>query len=209
MSNELSKELNKNLPYGSTPYDDDISGLKLKIKAGQVLTRKDVYLAEAENIRKVIMKYLTDIPTKDDAPFDLFWMLGLHKEMYYDVWEWAGKVRTTELSLGVDKSQIFTQLKNLSDNILFWENNNTYDIYEIAARIHYYAVKIHPFPNGNGRWSRMLSNIYLTQNGLNPVKWQENELAKDNDMRKYYIDCIKKADSGIFDDFLELHKKTY
>jgi hypothetical protein len=49
LSNELSKELNKDLPYGSTPYEDDISGLKLKIKHGQVLTRKDVYLAEAEN----------------------------------------------------------------------------------------------------------------------------------------------------------------
>lgn len=48
MSNELSKELNRNLPYGSTPYDD-ISGLKLKIKPGQILIRKDVYLAEAEN----------------------------------------------------------------------------------------------------------------------------------------------------------------
>ena len=103
MSNELSKELNKDLLYGSTPYDDDISGLKLEIKIGQVLTRNTVFIAEAENIRKAIMKYLTDIPTKDVAPFDLSWMLELHKEMFYDVWEWAGTVRKTELSLGVDK----------------------------------------------------------------------------------------------------------
>jgi Fic-DOC domain mobile mystery protein B len=209
LSNELSKELNRDLPYGSTPYDDDISGLKLKIKPGQVLTRKDVYLAEAENIRKAIMKYLTDIPTKDEAPFDLSWMLELHKEMYYDVWEWAGTVRKTELSLGVDKSQIFIQLKYLCDDISFWEKNKTYDVYEIAARIHYHAVRIHPFPNGNGRWSRMLANVYLIQNGLTPVKWQENELAKNNELRKYYIDCIKNADRGDFKDFLELHKNTY
>lgn len=209
MSNELSKKLNKDLPYGSTPYDDDISGLKLEIKIGQVLTRNAVFMAEAENIRKAIMKYLTDIPTKDEAPFDLSWMLELHKEMFYDVWEWAGTVRKTELSLGVDKNQIFVQLRCLCDDIKYWENNKTFDIYEIAARIHYNAVRIHPFPNGNGRWSRMLSNIYLVQNGLNPVKWQENELAKDNPIRTYYIDCIKKADKGDFSDFIELHKKTY
>jgi Fic-DOC domain mobile mystery protein B len=209
LTNELSKELNKDLPYGSTPYDDDISGLKLKIKPGQVLTRKDVYLAEAENIRKVIMKYLTDIPTKDEAPFDLSWMLELHKEMYYDVWEWAGTTRKTELSLGVDAKQIFLQLRNLCDDIRYWEKNNTYDEYETAAKIHYYAVRIHPFLNGNGRWSRMLANIYLMQKDINPIKWQENELSKDNPMRKYYIDCIKKADNGDFDDFLALHKNTY
>lgn len=209
MSNELSKELNKDLPYGSTPYDDDISGLKLTIKPGQVLTRKDVYLAEAENIRKAIMKYLTDIPTKDEAPFDLSWMLELHKEMYYDVWEWAGTKRNTELSLGIDKNQILPQLKNLCDDISYWEKNKIYGVYEIAARIHYNAVRIHPFRNGNGRWSRMLANIYLMKNGLTPVKWQENELAKDNKLRKYYIDCIKNADRGDFKDFLELHKNTY
>ena len=209
MSNELSKELNKDLPYGSTPYEDDISGLKLEIKSGQVLTRKDVYIAEAENIRKAIMKYLTDIPTKDEAPFDLSWMLELHKEMYCDVWEWAGTARKTELSLGVDKSQIFIQLKDLSDNISFWEKNKTYDVYEIAARIHYHAVRIHPFPNGNGRWSRMLANIFLMQNSLTPVKWQENELAKNNELRRYYIDCIKNADSGDFESFIELHRNTY
>jgi Fic-DOC domain mobile mystery protein B len=209
LSNELSKELNKDLPYGSTPYNDDISGLKLEIKIGQVLTRNDIYLAEAENIRQVIMKYLTDIPTKDEAPFNLSWMLELHKEMFYDVWEWAGTKRNTELSLGIDKNQILIQLRNLCDDISYWEKNQTYALDEIGARIHYNAVRIHPFLNGNGRWSRMLCNIYLMQNSLNPIKWQENELSKDNPMRKHYIDCIKKADDGDFDDFLALHKNTY
>jgi Fic-DOC domain mobile mystery protein B len=209
LSNELSKELNKDLPYGSTPYEDDISGLKLKVKPSQILTRKDVYIAEAENIRKVIMKYLTDTPTKEIAPFNLSWMLQLHKEMYYDVWDWAGTVRKTDLSLGVDKNQIFIQLRNLCDDIIFWENNNYFDLYEIAAKIHYNAVRVHPFLNGNGRWSRMLSNIYLMQNDLNLVKWNENELAKNNDSRKNYIDCIKKADEGDFKDFFKLHKNVY
>jgi Fic-DOC domain mobile mystery protein B len=209
LGNELSQELNKNLRYGSTPYDDDISGLKLEVKLGHILTRKDIYLAEAENIRKAVMKYLTDTPTKKEAPFDLSWMLELHKEMFFDVWEWAGTTRKTELSLGVDAKHIFFQLKNLCDDISYWEEHKTYDKYEIAAKIHYHAVRIHPFPNGNGRWSRMLSNVYLMQNKISPVKWQENELAQNNPLRRHYIDCIKKADNGDFSDFLALHKNTY
>jgi Fic family protein len=30
---------------------------------------------------------------------------------------------------------------------------------EQAMRIHHRTVNIHPFENGNGRWSRMLANI--------------------------------------------------
>ena len=61
------------------------------------------------------------------------------------------------------------------------------DIYETATRIHHRAVQIHPFQNGNGRWSRMLANIYLRQNGSMPVKWQEDLLSSENPKRDEYI----------------------
>jgi Fic family protein len=49
--------------------------------------------------------------------------------------------------------------------------SKTFNTIEISARLHYRAVVIHPFLNGNGRWSRMLANIYLKQNELKPTKW--------------------------------------
>lgn len=64
------------------------------------------------------------------------------------------------------------------NNKTFWEQNKSFAVVEIAARIHHRAVQIHPFLNGNGRWSRMLVNIYLKQNGLQPTKWNENLLSK-------------------------------
>lgn len=204
-----TEELNKDLPYGATPYTDDTSGLKVDITPGKQLTRKIIYDAEAENIRSAIMKYFTSKPSVEEAPFTYGWMLDLHKEMFGNVWEWAGTMRSTELSLGVQSNQVMLQLKQLEGNIQYWKDNKTYIVHELAAMIHYNAVRIHPFSNGNGRWSRMLANIYLIQNGEQSVIWNEDELAKDNTQRKDYIDAIKKADGNNFQDFFDFHKNTY
>ena len=91
----------------------------------------------------------------------------------------------------------------------YWEENKTYDIYEIATRLHHKAVKIHPFQNGNGRWGRMLANIYLLQNGLMPVKWQEELLAIENPKRNDYIKALKKADIGDFTELIKMHQNTF
>lgn len=84
-----------------------------------------------------------------------------------------------------------------------WEQNKSFDVIEIASRLHHRAVQIHPFLNGNGRWSRMLANIYLKQNGLSPTRWNENLLSKENLHRDDYIKALKKADDG---DYIALIK---
>ena len=42
-----------------------------------------------------------------------------------------------------------------------------------------------------------------------PLKWQEDLLAKDNPKRNEYIQALKDADSGDFEDLIEMHRKTY
>ena len=79
-------------------YIDDISGLKLpKTKAH---TMDEIYFYEAKNITKATIKYLSIKPTKKLAPFSFEWLLKLHKDMFGDVWEWAGKIRQVNLSIG-------------------------------------------------------------------------------------------------------------
>lgn len=58
---------------GETPIDD-ISGLRLK----QVKTRAALNVAEAENILKAAVKYLSGRPSRRMARFDVNWMLRLH-----------------------------------------------------------------------------------------------------------------------------------
>lgn len=147
----------------ATPLDD-ISGLKLD--TSKPYTMDEIYLYEAKNITKATLKYLSLVPDKKLAPFSLEWFLLLHKEMFGEVWEWAGKLRQVELSIGVKAYLVSTELKKLVDDLEFWEQNRSFDVIETASRIHHRSVQIHPFLNGNGRWSRMLANIYLKQNGL-------------------------------------------
>ncbi len=191
---------------GATPIDD-ISGLKLP--KDRVYTLKEIYFKEAENIANVTIKYLSSIPSKKEAPFSYEWMIDLHKEMFGYVWEWAGKLRQIELSIGIQAYRISTELKNLSDDVLFWDKNKTYETYEISARLHHRAVQIHPFQNGNGRWSRMLADIYMRQNSLMPVQWQEELLSSENSNRDRYIQALKKADEGKYEELIEMHKITY
>lgn len=190
----------------ATPLND-ISGLKHP--KGKVYTLKEIYEREAENIAKAILKYLSAPPSKKEAPFSYSWMMELHEEMFGDVWEWAGKFRKIELSIGIQAYRVPMELKNLCDDVEYWSKNKTYDVFEIATRMHHRAVQIHPFQNGNGRWSRMLANIYLRQHGKMPVRWQEDLLAKENPKRSEYISALKKADNGDYSELIEMHRVTY
>ena len=183
-------------------YNDDISGLLLD--TSKQYTLQDIYLYEARNIIKATLKYLSAKPDIKIAPFSFEWFLELHKEMFGDVWDWAGKLRQVELSIGVKAYLVSTELKKLVDDLEFWHKNKSFDVIETASRIHHRAVQIHPFKNGNGRWSRMLANIYLKQNGLSPTAWNKNLLSKINPHRDDYIESLKKADNGDYTDLIKL-----
>ena len=185
---------------------DDISGLKLDIS--KQYTLQEIYLFEAKNILQATLKYLADKPDKTSAPFTFEWFLQLHYEMFGDVWNWAGKLRQVELSIGVKAYLVSTELKILVDDLSYWNEHKGFDVIEIAARLHHRAVQIHPFKNGNGRWSRMLANIYLKRNGLQPTKWNEDLLSKENPHRDDYIEALKSADNGDYCKLIEMQGHT-
>ncbi len=189
-----------------TTYNDDISGLLLD--TSKQYTLKEIYFYEAKNITKAVLKYLSAKPDKKTATFTFEWFLQLHFEMFGDVWDWAGKLRQVELSIGVKAYLVSTELKKLVDDLAFWDEHKSFSVVETAARLHHRAVQIHPFKNGNGRWSRMLANIYLKQNGLNPTKWNEDLLSKENPHRDDYIQALKLADNGDYSKLIELQSNT-
>jgi Fic family protein len=81
------------------------------------------------------------------------------------------------------------------------------DFVEQAARLHHRAVKIHPFPNGNGRWSRMLANIWLKRNRQPLTKWPEKVIGTESEIRDRYLAAIIKADGGDYSDLIALHRE--
>jgi Fic-DOC domain mobile mystery protein B len=185
---------------GETPID--ISGLKIS----GVNNRQELSVVEAENVRKAIVKYFGGSLTRRIAKFDLTWMLKLHREMFGDVWKWAGEARTTDLNLGVPWHQVPAQLHDLCANLAYWETHWS-DIVEQAAHLHHRAVQIHPFLNGNGRWSRLLANIWLKLHKLPSTEWPEDVIGATSAIRDDYLAAIRAADTGDFAPLIEMHRR--
>ena len=186
---------------GQTPLDD-ISGLRDR----SIKTTSQLNAAEAENIRKAILKYLASKPTKRSARFDLAWTKQLHQEMFTNVWTWAGTFRTAELNLGSQPYQIETDLHALLDDLNQWSTFSM-SMIEQAARLHHGAVKIHPFLNGNGRWARLLTNIWLKLNNQPLILWPEQTIGSISPIRAQYIAALQAADQADFTFFIKLHQE--
>jgi Fic-DOC domain mobile mystery protein B len=186
---------------GETPIDD-VSGLLME----GIGTRRQLNQVEAENIAIAAAKYLVGRLTSDDAPLTFDWVFGVHKEMFGQVWSWAGKPRDHDLNLGCRFYEVEAQVLNLVGDISFW-GKGTYSLIEDAALLHYRAVKIHPFINGNGRWARMLANIWLRKHEAHPTMWPEPQMGEVSPIRSAYIEAIQAADRLEYGPLVELHRQ--
>ena len=188
---------------GATPFDSD--GLKLS----GINSIRQLHVAEARNISIAVTKYLAGIPSKRKAPFTLEWSYKLHREMFGDVWEWAGRRRNTDLNLGFSSPvyEIDPNVSNLLEDLAAWSEHRTYSVLEQAVRLHHRAVRIHPFRNGNGRWSRLLSNIWLRRHQAPLVNWPEGSIVAEGDLRREYLDAVKAADDHNLAPLLKLSER--
>ena len=162
--------------------------------------------AEAEGIRKVMVKYLAETPTRRSAPFTVAWMQRLHRDMFSRIWTWAGEFRTHETNIGSPAHQVSVELHRLALDLRVWEQSKM-DFLEQAVRLHHGAVRIHPFSNGNGHWSRLLANIWLKMHGAPLIFWPEPSIGVASEVRGEYLDAIRAADRGEFAPLLALHQR--
>lgn len=119
---------------------------------------------------------------------------SLHRRMFDRVWRWAGKYRTTERNLGVKPFEIEPALRQALDDVRYWIEHNSFPLNEIAVRFHHRLVSVHPFPNGNGRWSRLAADVLITQLGGSRFTWGGANLQTAGDARKHYIEALHAAD---------------
>jgi Fic-DOC domain mobile mystery protein B len=120
----------------------------------------------------------------------------LHLRLFGDVWDWAGTFRKTGKSVGIDPVHIPMELRTLMDDAKFWAENKTYPPSEAAVRFHHRLVKIHPFPNGNGRLARIMADTMLERAyKAKPIDWVGgHDLQKMGGRRTAYIAALKAAD---------------
>lgn len=81
----------------------------------------------------------------------------------------------------------FNQVEPLIKELLVWLNkeDNIHPIIK-AGIFHYQFVSIHPFTDGNGRSTRLLTLLYLYQNGFVFKKSLVLEDFYNNDKKRYY-----------------------
>ena len=181
----------------STPLTvEEKDGLKLK----WITLRSELNEAEARNIAQAQVWLLSN--KNKDVCADTF-LRDLHKRMFGDVWKWAGTYRTSERNIGVAPYQIPTKILQLFDDVKFWIENKTYSNMEIAVRLHHKLVQIHPFPNGNGRVSRLMADLLLEKIEGTKLYWGDTNLANVSEIRSAYISALRKADAGDYSDLLK------
>jgi Fic-DOC domain mobile mystery protein B len=180
-------------PEGATPLgEEEREGLRLS----WVTDRSDLNAAEADNIRDGILKWEAR-RHRLDSLLDDKTVRDLHRDMFGDVWGWAGKYRRRELNIGVEPARVGIEVRNLGHDARFWfGKSSTMPVEEAAARLHHRLVQIHPFPNGNGLLSRELTDLVLISCGEATFRWGRTDLVVASETRSRYIAALRAADAG-------------
>ncbi|AFU67736.1 toxin (filamentation induced by cAMP protein, mobile mystery protein B) of toxin-antitoxin module, Fic superfamily [Psychroflexus torquis ATCC 700755] len=188
---------------GQTPLDEEEKeGLKIK----SITTQRELDEFEQLNIENAV-EWTIRTKFKPEKILTEKFVKDLHKRMYGEVWNWAGKFRRTEKNIGIPWTQIGVELKNLLDDTKYWIENKTFLPVEIAIRFKHRIVFIHCFPNGNGRHSRMMADIIIESIFGNDIfSWHQSNMVKASETRNQYIKSLREADNGNFKHLIEFAK---
>jgi len=122
----------------------------------------------------------------------------LHAKMFNQVWKWAGTYRSHELNLGCDPREITQRIAQLLGNIRYWLGKKVFAVDECLIRFHHQLVsRIHPFPNGNGRHARMMTDIIAVKHGQPEFTWGTGaNLVREGDARSAYLAALRALDAN-------------
>jgi len=130
----------------------------LRNKAGITNAEElDIYEGELSTLRSI---EILEIPTS--GKFNLSHLQDIHFVLFQDIYDWAGKIRTVDISRGNSRfanvrfiesaaNELFKKLSR--ENRLEGLNKN-----DLSARLAHYLSEInalHPFREGNGRVQRL------------------------------------------------------
>lgn len=182
-------------PIGSTPLEhEELTDLI----PSHITTQEELNAWEEKNILEAL-----PWAYKQKEILSLIFIKELHERMFNQTWKWAGKFRKSDKNIGIHWPQISTRIKELCDSVQYQLNDGSFSKDEIAIRFHHRLVWIHPFPNGNGRHTRLMSDLLIIQQGGIPFSWGMNQdLYKPTLVCQKYIDALQLADNGNYSKLL-------
>ena len=177
-------------PDDATPLDPALRGDLLQT---WITSRADLNEAEEENIVKGAAWGRRRRGKAADILTEGF-VKALHKQMFGEVWKWAGTYRRSELNIGIAAHMITAEMPAMLNDVRYWVEHKTYPPDEIAARLHHRLTQIHAFPNGNGRHARMMADLLIERLGGQGFSWGGGILADVGTLRDRYVTALKAAD---------------
>lgn len=190
-------------PPGATPLEEEeLEGLK----PSWVTTRGDLNEVEYDGILNAEAKW-TRRRSRIDQLLDDKTVRDLHRDMFGQVWKWAGRYRLTEKNIGIDPVQVPVKVRDLVEDAAYWfAASSPLGIDQAAVRFHHKLVFIHPFPNGNGRHARLLTDLLLRALSAPAFTWgggEVRDLGTPGDVRAAYLTALRTADVGDYDRLLK------
>ena len=160
---------------------------------------KEIELAEAQGFVDASVVLSHDL--KVDTLFDLAYIYKAHQLALGHLYDFAGKLRTVNMSKG---GFTFPAANHLNNSMLEFEASilsNLKDDYQKdsdlildIAKVHGELLFIHPFRDGNGRTARLLANLMAYKANRGRLKF---ELLDSDEMFKKYIIAVQRV--GVLD----------
>lgn len=187
---------------GATPLDpDQIVGIRFS----HLTNMGELDEVEDLNIQKGL-EWLNHQKTDDYLSVEF--LCKLHQKLFGDVWKWAGKFRKVEVNISKTRTyDVGPQLVNFFEDAKLWIESKKMSWDEIAAEIHHRLVSIHPFPNGNGRTTRIYTEYVLKRNKQDIPSWKASLADSPKERRQVYINALREADKGNFEPLIEFMKE--
>lgn len=181
--------------------DSDVLKNKLGIRDTEKLRQKEKQLT--------MLRILELVNKPIQGNFDLKHLQSIHKYIFQDIYDWAGKIRKVDIAKGnmfcnvkfieSQAAEIFEKLKN--ENYL----QNLREE-ETVSRMAYYFSEInalHPFREGNGRSQREFIRTLSLHNGyvINFANASKEEMLKASEasflcdyrkMEQLFAKCIRR-----------------
>lgn len=131
------------LGYGETPLSgDELDALLPHVvnTLGMPIRKADVFDLEAAVLQDVAERLIADVfngdLTLDELLTDQF-LRDLHRQLYGDIWAWAGRWRSREVNIGVAPEQITVELRTAMDNIRYrWQNSTDWSARDLGIATH-------------------------------------------------------------------------